>query len=826
MNETIGIGSRARRQPEGVIRRGRLLAHLEERSPLTVIRGPAGSGKTTLVNQYLEKLRSAAVRVSARHGACEVRAALAQASSITAVEVLVIEDLDRSDEVTQLEDEVLESLLTDPQLRVIVTTSSPGYLERGLVGAKVNTVFISPEALMLTPDETSQIIAAGSGGPAADRADETLLYELAEGSPLLLRAVMHGLQNRTPGESIREACVAVGNDLLRQVDETANEFLLSSCVTEEFDLVLAEQLAGREVDQVLNVLQSQGLLLRREDGGSPRWRYPRIVRQALLERTAQRVPAAMAESHRLAARWHLERQRPDDALFHAVEAGDLGLASAVLVAHGVSMAHRDTIFDQLIHLKPKELRRFPMVAFAVAGGSFSRRSQRLKARAYFLVAATGAKRASRTGGDAQRAALAAVESISLRMIGEPQKGLSAARRALRIVEDPDADLVQLYDQVGWLRLQVGLSLIRCGHPDEAWEALGANLAVLVSLPPSVAMQTLGTAAYLHAREGDLKSAREIVDAAQQLDIPDEVREGFSSSQYRLARAMLSLEKLDPQAVRAEVQSMAPFMEFLEYRPHFVALEALADMLSGRTARGLQRIETFMRSQRRMNFIGYDLSTLGPSYALLYLADGQDVQAEMVMEHLSEPDDRVLFQIFRALMAHFANDPDTIGIMAGFDPAASSPRAAALAHAVWAATALRQNDSETTSVHVQHLIAIAAETSLCLHLALLPAGDVQHLYQFAKENALEGAELLDAAGVPAVMPPRRNAPRLTEREQVVLHALAQHSRASDIAETLVVSPNTVKSQLNSLYQKLQVTNRKHALAAAHDYGLLRIREPQP
>ena len=78
-------------------------------------------------------------------------------------------------------------------------------------------------------------------------------------------------------------------------------------------------------------------------------------------------------------------------------------------------------------------------------------------------------------------------------------------------------------------------------------------------------------------------------------------------------------------------------------------------------------------------------------------------------------------------------------------------------------------------------------------------------------------LRDAADTSVAAP--SPAPALTAREAVVLHALTRTGSAAEIAETLVVSPNTVKSQLRSLYRKLGVTSRPEALDAARRLGLL-------
>ena len=60
--------------------------------------------------------------------------------------------------------------------------------------------------------------------------------------------------------------------------------------------------------------------------------------------------------------------------------------------------------------------------------------------------------------------------------------------------------------------------------------------------------------------------------------------------------------------------------------------------------------------------------------------------------------------------------------------------------------------------------------------------------------------------------------LSERELEVLHLVAQGASNQEVAETLVLSAQTVKRHLSNIYSKLEVGNRTHAVARARALGL--------
>jgi DNA-binding NarL/FixJ family response regulator len=90
-------------------------------------------------------------------------------------------------------------------------------------------------------------------------------------------------------------------------------------------------------------------------------------------------------------------------------------------------------------------------------------------------------------------------------------------------------------------------------------------------------------------------------------------------------------------------------------------------------------------------------------------------------------------------------------------------------------------------------------------------------EFRRQDLAGYARALGAAPVGAA-PPAAAGP-LTPKEQEILQELPHHQTIRDIAARQRVSPNTVKTHLRVLYQKLGVRNRTAAVEKAVEQGLL-------
>jgi DNA-binding NarL/FixJ family response regulator len=65
----------------------------------------------------------------------------------------------------------------------------------------------------------------------------------------------------------------------------------------------------------------------------------------------------------------------------------------------------------------------------------------------------------------------------------------------------------------------------------------------------------------------------------------------------------------------------------------------------------------------------------------------------------------------------------------------------------------------------------------------------------------------------------NIPHLSTRELEILKLYALGTKRSEIAEQLCISSNTVKSNLQRLFTKLNINNRVQAIEKAREMGLM-------
>ena len=233
-------------------------------------------------------------------------------------------------------------------------------------------------------------------------------------------------------------------------------------------------------------------------------------------------------------------------------------------------------------------------------------------------------------------------------------------------------------------------------------------------------------------------------------------------------------------------------------------------------------------------------------------DGGDAALEdgiRVAEEAGAHEDRALSLCERSLVAMARSDWDRAEIMAGQADTAlrgagieESYATPLLVSAVRARTAMHRGDIPAARQHLvsaqrlRHLLtyalpyfAVQARIELArVHLAVADLAAARTLMREVDEllrrrpglgNLVGQAQALRARLAKERGPGAPGASALTGAELRLLPLLCTHLSFPEIASQMFLSPNTIKSQANSIYRKLGASTRNQAVTRSRDLGLL-------
>ncbi|MFG2064706.1 LuxR C-terminal-related transcriptional regulator [Micromonospora sp. NPDC048871] len=363
--------------PEPVVLRPRLARLLDEAvaRPVTLLRAPAGWGKTTVLASWRQAVTQAGgagpawVSVEAGDDADRLWAYLAAAlrSSIEAdptatpipdrppgpdeLEVLAAALAAREQPVVLILDDLhrvtdpaavtgLEFLLrhTDQRLRLVMAGrhGPPLAVQRLRLAGELTE--IGREELAFTGDEIADLLTAH--GAAVPVAAVRRLRQRTEGWPAALRIAALALRQQSDpqrwidqlGADQPEIAGYLREEVLAGLAPQDRELLRRAAVADTVCVGLAGALTGNPaVEERLSALAEDAGLLH-HDGGSPAWYRCHPLLADLLHRELARLPAEeLRDLHLSAQGWYADNGRPAEALRHALAAQDWITAVDVFV---------------------------------------------------------------------------------------------------------------------------------------------------------------------------------------------------------------------------------------------------------------------------------------------------------------------------------------------------------------------------------------------------------------------------------------------------------------------------------------------------------------
>ena len=203
----------------------------------------------------------------------------------------------------------------------------------------------------------------------------------------------------------------LAEEVLERQPEQVRAFLLETSVLGRLSGPLCDAVTGGEGSQaLLEQAERAGLFLIPLDEVRDWWRYHHLFADLLRARLQQRQPGRVAQLHRHAAAWYAGHGLADDAIRHAMAAGDAAWAAGLIERH----------FDAVYYLRG-EAATIQQWLSALPADLIRSRPRLLLAKAQMAAAAGHVEEVERSADAAERASTGADEEPF-----EPTVGLAVS----------------------------------------------------------------------------------------------------------------------------------------------------------------------------------------------------------------------------------------------------------------------------------------------------------------------------------------------------------------------------------------------------------------
>ncbi|MER6570995.1 LuxR C-terminal-related transcriptional regulator [Streptomyces sp. NPDC001093] len=855
--------------PAVFVRRPRLAEHLDQAfgTPLTMVNGSAGAGKTLLVADWaarlrqpvawftteaedqgcgvfwayvLEALRAAGVPLPSDIGcpgdASRVDHGLLSrlAHELSGLERPVLLVLDEFDRVTSARiAEQLEFVLhhAGRGLRLVVVTRTEPLLPLHRYRAAGAMTEIRGAELAFTVEEAAALLELH--GLRLPTAAVRALVERTGGWAAGLRlCALAARQSPDPAAYLRDfeagrSTIAdfLLTEVLKRQPARVQDLLLRVSVVERFSPELVAELTGRGgAEPILAALHSQNAFV--EDLGHSWYRLHPLFGEILRAHLRFRSPGLETELHRRAAQWlHASGALPE-ALAHGAAAGDWNFTTRTLVDDlaigrlftGLRANDLVELFSRMGPEATSAAADLVRAARELSRGDVERGLVQLRRAEERLAAQPDA---------AARLSLVLLQSLAARLTGSPGMAEQAATTAERLWGEVSAELLDTHPEFSALLLtHVGAARLWAGRFDDARAALSAVAGcpggVATTLPRE---DSLGQLALIDYLNGWLcraeRKARAALRETERFGLRDPGFPGAGLGQLVLAAVAVDRDELpEAQALLDEAAASGAPRD-----PVTAAGRALA------TSRLL-----LSRGEPRAAAAAADLDVPAlvnspwaeAQRALVasaaHLAEGRTESALKVLDDVScdgEPP-----WAAELAWARFAagNQEGALGLLDHMrTQRCTGPRAAVRCALVRAGAAQETDVAAARKLFAGALLQARRER---LRRPFLEAGPrIRHLLDSPPLQDLAAGWLTLGHPAPPSGPGAAAdgsslvVEELSGREREVVGRLADLMSTEEIAADLYVSVNTVKTHLKSAYRKLGVNGRAEAVRRARDHGLI-------
>src|SRR5215471_9921191 len=231
-----------------------------------------------------------------------------------------------------------------PGLHLVLAARSDPPLRLSRLRARGEFTELRAGDLRFTEGEAAALLrgAAGAAAPGLTGSAVEALTARTEGWAAGLRLTGLSLQSQSDPDAFvaafsgshRYVLDYLAEEVLDGQDPQVREFLLETSVLERLSGDLCDAVTGGSGGQaMLERIERAGLFLLPLDEVRGWWRYHHLFAGLLQARLRAGQPGRARALHRAAAAWHAQRGLGDDAIRHAVAAGEPALAADLVERH-------------------------------------------------------------------------------------------------------------------------------------------------------------------------------------------------------------------------------------------------------------------------------------------------------------------------------------------------------------------------------------------------------------------------------------------------------------------------------------------------------------
>ena len=554
----------------GLLSRPRLVERLNQgaQRKLTLVSAPAGSGKSTLVAEWVAASRRAAAWISLDPG--DNNPALFWTYVVTALRTArpdvgesalswlssarppatewiltsLINEITANDQhVALILDDyhvidaepihravafLLEHL--PPRMHLVIATRSDPPLPLARLRGRGELTELRASDLRFTPEEAAAFLneAMGLGLSAADVA---VLEARTEGWIVGLQLAALSMQGREdlPGfirafsGDDRYIVDYLVDEVLHRQPDRVRTFLLQTAVLDRLSAPLCDALTGRDDGRgMLQALERDNLFVVPLDDKRHWFRYHHLFADVLRARALAEQPRQVPVLHQQASAWFERHGLPSDAVRHALAAEDFGRAADLLERTGRAMltTTQDAFLDWLKALPYEVIRARPVLsvyyALALLPGDLETAEARLRDAEGVLDQASARPEAAAVemvivddeGFRSLPGSMAIVRAYLAGASGDVPETVHYARQALGLLPEGDA----LWR--GAAGALLGLAHWTSGDLEEAYQAFAEGQASLRKTG-DITLEMIGAfvLANIRTAQGRLRDAARLYEGA-------------------------------------------------------------------------------------------------------------------------------------------------------------------------------------------------------------------------------------------------------------------------------------------------------------------------